>query len=227
LTIKIVIDGRDHANVAWSGTKGRCCAVFDYASAHGLNFDSFASRLLGDVGEVGDSFAAPSIVNFVPLEVVGALGVVFIAAQDCDVVAYDLAVALDDIGEAPSLTNLDVLEDLDPVRVLLRLSRHLASPPVRGWKIDRVVNSGKFGNGMDGVEGVDGIGSDFIDRKGITRRKQKKAVRGQRSNQLNYVPTRQINEMRNRQYLCGAARIAYIAQSAPDDPDCFQSGRNR
>jgi hypothetical protein len=34
------------------------------------------------------------------------------------------------------------------------------------------------------------------------------AVTGQRSNQLNYVPTRQINEMRNRQCLCGVARIA-------------------
>ena len=31
------------------------------------------------------------------------------------------------------------------------------------------------------------------------------AVTGQRSNQLNYVPTRQINEMRNRQCLCGFA----------------------
>ena len=34
------------------------------------------------------------------------------------------------------------------------------------------------------------------------------AVTGQRSNQLNYVPTRQINQMRNRQCLCGFARIA-------------------
>ena len=34
---------------------------------------------------------------------------------------------------------------------------------------------------------------------------------GQRSNQLNYVPTRQINEMRNRQCLCGFAQIAYRA----------------
>jgi hypothetical protein len=30
------------------------------------------------------------------------------------------------------------------------------------------------------------------------------AVTGQRSNQLNYVPTRQINDMRNRQCLCSA-----------------------
>ena len=34
------------------------------------------------------------------------------------------------------------------------------------------------------------------------------AVTGQRSNQLNYVPTRQINKMRNRQCLCSFARIA-------------------
>ncbi len=50
---------------------------------------------------------------------------------------------------------------------------------------------------------------------------------GQRSNQLNYVPTRQINQMRNRQCLCGFARFAYNAQFAPGDPDCFPSGRNR
>ena len=36
---------------------------------------------------------------------------------------------------------------------------------------------------------------------------------GQRSNQLNYVPTRQINEMHNHQCLCGFARIAYTAWS--------------
>jgi len=39
----------------------------------------------------------------------------------------------------------------------------------------------------------------------------KEITRGQRSNQLNYVPTRQINEMRNRQCLCGFARFAYFA----------------
>jgi len=50
---------------------------------------------------------------------------------------------------------------------------------------------------------------------------------GQRSNQLNYVPTRQINKMRNRQCLCGIARFAYNAQSALSAPDCSQSGRNR
>ena len=34
------------------------------------------------------------------------------------------------------------------------------------------------------------------------------AVTGQRSNQLNYVPTRQINKMRNNQCLCGLAPFA-------------------
>jgi hypothetical protein len=34
------------------------------------------------------------------------------------------------------------------------------------------------------------------------------AVTGQRSNQLNYVPTRQINDMHNRQCLCSFARSA-------------------
>ena len=34
------------------------------------------------------------------------------------------------------------------------------------------------------------------------------AVTGQRSNQLNYVPTRQINEMHNRQCLCGWLPVA-------------------
>jgi hypothetical protein len=33
-------------------------------------------------------------------------------------------------------------------------------------------------------------------------------VTGQRSNQLNYVPTRQIKYMRNHQCLCGFARLA-------------------
>ena len=54
------------------------------------------------------------------------------------------------------------------------------------------------------------------------------AVTGQRSNQLNYVPTRQINEMRNRQCLYSFARFAYRAwnclccpkerDSCPDRP---------
>ena len=36
------------------------------------------------------------------------------------------------------------------------------------------------------------------------------AVTGQRSNQLNYVPTRQINEMRNRQCLCGFEHLHIV-----------------
>jgi hypothetical protein len=51
-------------------------------------------------------------------------------------------------------------------------------------------------------------------------------VRDERSNQLNYVPTRQISKMRNRQCLYGFAQIAYVAQSAPGDPDCVQIGSN-
>jgi hypothetical protein len=47
-----------------------------------------------------------------------------------------------------------------------------------------------------------------------------RAVTGQRSNQLNYVPTRQFNNMRNNQCLCGFAQIAYRAPSALTDPDC-------
>ena len=41
---------------------------------------------------------------------------------------------------------------------------------------------------------------------------------GQRSNQLNYVPTRQINEMRNRQCLCDFARFSYRAPVVLDCP---------
>ena len=51
-------------------------------------------------------------------------------------------------------------------------------------------------NGMAGTTGLEPAAS---------------AVTGQRSNQLNYVPTRQINEMRNRQCLCDFAQIAYSA----------------
>jgi hypothetical protein len=50
----------------------------------------------------------------------------------------------------------------------------------RGWKINRVVNSGKSGNGMDGVEEVDGIYSELIDRKNdrkwVNSMKRKKTV---------------------------------------------------
>jgi hypothetical protein len=53
------------------------------------------------------------------------------------------------------------------------------------------------------------------------------AVTGQRSNQLNYVPTRQINKMRNNQRLCGFAQIAYRALFAWKDQDCSCSCPNR
>jgi hypothetical protein len=42
----------------------------------------------------------------------------------------------------------------------------------REWKVDRIANSGKSGNGRDRVEGVD---SDLIDRK--TDRKRVKAMK--------------------------------------------------
>jgi hypothetical protein len=53
------------------------------------------------------------------------------------------------------------------------------------------------------------------------------AVTGQRSNQLNYVPTRQINKMRNKQCLCGFARFAYRAPVARDCPKERDSCPNR
>ncbi len=53
------------------------------------------------------------------------------------------------------------------------------------------------------------------------------AVTGQRSNQLNYVPTRQINEMRNRQCLCGLARIACRAWNCLGCPKERASCPNR
>ena len=54
-----------------------------------------------------------------------------------------------------------------------------------------------------------------------------KSVTGQRSNQLNYVPTRQINEMRNRQCLCGLARIACRAWNCLGCPKERASCPNR
>ena len=53
------------------------------------------------------------------------------------------------------------------------------------------------------------------------------AVTGQRSNQLNYVPTRQINEMRNKQCLCGFAQFAYRARSCLRCPKERDSCPNR
>src|SRR5580698_5029456 len=53
------------------------------------------------------------------------------------------------------------------------------------------------------------------------------AVTGQRSNQLNYVPTRQINEILNRQCLCCFARFAHRAWNCPDCPKERDSCPNR
>ena len=44
------------------------------------------------------------------------------------------------------------------------------------------------------------------------------AVTGQRSNQLNYVPTRQNNAMPNNQCLCGLARIVWVRR-LPQTPE--------
>src|SRR5438045_566194 len=63
-----------------------------------------------------------------------------------------------------------------------------------------------FRSGLEGMAGTTGL------------EPAASAVTGQRSNQLNYVPTRQINDMRNRQCLCGYARFAYRAPVAPDCP---------
>ena len=53
------------------------------------------------------------------------------------------------------------------------------------------------------------------------------AVTGQRSNQLNYVPTYQINEIRNRQCLCGLAQFAYRAWNSLCCPRRRDSCPNR
>ena len=53
------------------------------------------------------------------------------------------------------------------------------------------------------------------------------AVTGQRSNQLNYVPTREINEMCNLQCLCGIARFAYRAWNCLGCPKERDSCPNR
>src|SRR5271170_5689404 len=53
------------------------------------------------------------------------------------------------------------------------------------------------------------------------------AVTGQRSNQLNYVPTRQINRMRSNQCLCGFSHFAYRAWSCLCCPKERDSCPNR
>src|SRR5271156_6988828 len=65
-------------------------------------------------------------------------------------------------------------------------------------------------NGPRSVFGV--LRKPFKRMAGTTRLElATSAVTGQRSNQLNYVPTRQINKMRNKQCLCGSAHFAYRA----------------
>ena len=77
--------------------------------------------------------------------------------------------------------------------------------------MDRIGPSAVFADSLEVLEGMAGT-------TGLEPAAS--AVTGQRSNQLNYVPTRQINKMRNNQCLCGFARFAYNAHSALTDPDC-------
>src|SRR5258708_2044729 len=86
---------------------GRCWPGSNNTGTHGLDLDRLVAGLLNYVGEVGDGFAAAAIINLVPFEVVGAFGVVLIIARNQDVVAQDFTLALDDVGEAPSVTDLN------------------------------------------------------------------------------------------------------------------------
>ncbi len=52
------------------------------------------------------------------------------------------------------------------------------------------------------------------------------AVTGQRSNQLNYVPNRGINDLAYNRANEGFARFAYSALIAWDAPDCRRSWQN-
>ena len=52
----------------------------------------------------------------------------------------------------------------------------------RGWKVDRTANSGKRGNGIEWVEGVDAMDSDSTDRK--TDRKGVKAMKTNKTEEM-------------------------------------------
>jgi len=60
------------------------------------------------------------------------------------------------------------------------------------------------------LDGFAKISASALERMAGTTRLElaTSAVTGQRSNQLNYVPTRHIDKMRNRRCLCGSKRIA-------------------
>jgi hypothetical protein len=68
---------------------------------------------------------------------------------------------------------------------------------------------------------------DAWKQRSSDREMSRESATGQRSNQLNYVPTRQINKMRNNQCLCGFAQIAYRTLFAQNDPNCWYSSPNR
>jgi hypothetical protein len=69
---------------------------------------------------------ALSFSVLVPLQVVAAFRMVFVTARNEDVVADDLSVSLDDGGELPRLADSNLLENIDPLRVLFGPS-HSAS----------------------------------------------------------------------------------------------------
>jgi len=48
-----------------------------------------------------------------PLDIVCALGMVFVASCDENVITHDLAAFLDDIGEAPPFANFHIFEDIN------------------------------------------------------------------------------------------------------------------
>ena len=84
-----------------------------------------------------------------------------------------------------------------------RISGEHAAKTGKGFAVEAIVNEAK--KEMAGTTGLEPAAS---------------AVTGQRSNQLNYVPTRQINKMRNNQCLCS---FPLFASSAPIAPE-FQNG---
>lgn len=71
-------------------------------------------------------------------------------------VAHELAAFRDNIGKPPLLTCLYIFKNLDPICILV-FSWQFHLLRLRGWTIDRIVNSVKFGNGMDSGDSIDKI----------------------------------------------------------------------
>ena len=104
-----------------------CVRARHHPGFESLDFDGLEPGRFGYGREVSNGLAV-TLALLIPLEVIAALGVVFVAARNQDVVAHNPAAALDDVGEAPRVSNFHVLEDLDPMGVKLWLSRHIPSP---------------------------------------------------------------------------------------------------